>query len=660
MSKGGVVGNGKMLIAIDKFGQVNDFYFPYVGHENHSGGNFIHKIGIFVDGRISWVSDLDWETEVVMLADSMTCRASLINKSLNIKIVIDSIVYNEKNVFIREFSVENLSSNKKDLKVFLNQQFVVYQSLGKDTAFFDPYQKAIIHYEGKRMFLTRTLFQNESFAEFSIGLLGSHGKEGTFKDAEDGQLSGNGIEHGTVDSVIGLDISLDPQGKKIFYYWICASKFIKELYEINDYVLKRTPEYLVSTTKAYWNAWINKQNYTFYSLSDNLIELFKKSLFVIRTHVDDEGAIIASCDSELLKHGWDTYSYVWHRDASFTAMALDMAGYSSLTKRFFEFSNDVITEDGYFMHKYRSDRSWGSSWHPWFYKGQIQLPIQEDETAITIFAFWEHYVRTRDIELVEKLYNSLIKRAANFLLTYIDQKIGLPLPSYDLWEEKHGINTFTCCAVYGGLISASKFAKLLGKQTQEIEFSMGAEKIKNAILKELYDEKNNCFYKLIKYEKSKIEIDRTIDMSTAYGLYKFGVLEINDPKLEKEMEIIVDRLVCKSDCGGVARYEGDQYFRSSENIPGNPWIVTTMWLAQYYVEKARNWDELIKAQEYFDWVVQVSKNCGLLPEQVNPVTKENLSATPLIWSHAEYVVTVIKFLEKLENFGVCKINFPLT
>ena len=38
------------------------------------------------------------------------------------------------------------------------------------------------------------------------------------------------------------------------------------------------------------------------------------------------------------------------------------------------------------MHKYRPDKSLGSSWHPWVRNGKPELPIQEDETALVIYA----------------------------------------------------------------------------------------------------------------------------------------------------------------------------------------------------------------------------------------------------------------------------------
>lgn len=76
---------------------------------------------------------------------------------------------------------------------------------------------------------------------------------------------------------------------------------------------------------------------------------------------------------------------------------------------FFNFCNDIVSEKGYFMHKYRPDKSLGSSWHPWISGGRKHLPIQEDETALVLYALWRYFELSRDIEFIEGIYNSFIK-----------------------------------------------------------------------------------------------------------------------------------------------------------------------------------------------------------------------------------------------------------
>ncbi|HWV45466.1 MAG TPA: hypothetical protein VN039_05480, partial [Nitrospira sp.] len=53
-----VLSNGELHVGINKYGLVHDFYYPYVGLENHSAGiSLRHKVGVWVDGRLSWLDD---------------------------------------------------------------------------------------------------------------------------------------------------------------------------------------------------------------------------------------------------------------------------------------------------------------------------------------------------------------------------------------------------------------------------------------------------------------------------------------------------------------------------------------------------------------------------------------------------------------------------
>ena len=45
-------------------------------------------------------------------------------------------------------------------------------------------------------------------------------------------------------------------------------------------------------------------------------------------------------------------------------------------------------------------------------------------------------------------------RIAEFLIEFRDPDTKLPLPSFDLWEERQGVFTFTACAVVAGLSGA--------------------------------------------------------------------------------------------------------------------------------------------------------------------------------------------------------------
>jgi GH15 family glucan-1,4-alpha-glucosidase len=68
-------------------------------------------------------------------------------------------------------------------------------------------------------------------------------------------------------------------------------------------------------------------------------------------------------------------------------------------------------------------------------------------------------------------------------------------------------------------------------------------------------------------------------------------------------------------------------------IPGNPWLISTMWLAQYHALVG----ERDEARKLLEWARSVATPTGLLPEQVNPFDRSPLSVMPLAWSHAEYL-----------------------
>lgn len=650
MPKSLVLGNGNILIGLDKFAQVKDFYFPYVGLENQIGGHHVHKIGVWVANKLSWIDDGSWEIKINYVFETLISQIEAINHNLKIKLEFSDAVYNETDIFVREVTVFNLEDQERAVKLFFHQKFEIYQSHRSDTAYFDPVKHVIIHYKGRRVFLINVASDLESFDDFSIGNFNIEGKEGTFKDAEDGELAKNPIEHGLVDSVVGFSMQLQSLDSKKVYYWIAAARLISEACELNDYILAKTPQHLIKTTGDFWRAWVNKSSINFLDLEKEVIELFKKSLLIIRTHIDNKGAILASGDSDMLQHGKDNYSYMWLRDGALVTISLDQVGDNNVAKRFFEFCNEVISDQGYFMHKFLSDKSLGSSWHPWIREGQIELPIQEDETALVIIALKEHFEVAKDLEFVENVYNSLIKKAAEFMVLFRDEQTNLPKPSYDLWEEKFGIHTFTASSVFAALKAASEFADMLGKKDSATIYSEAADQIKAAILKYLYDEKMG-FYKMINFSSGQMEIDKTIDSSSAYGIFKFNVLDVSDERLAKAFQKLEEKLIIKTN-GGLARYEGDYYYRVSGDLPGNPWFITSLWLTQYKIAKAKNQQDLNEAKQWFSWVVKNALPSGILSEQLNPFTGEQLSAAPLTWSHSEFVSTILLYLKKVKQLLV--------
>jgi len=654
-----VLGNGNILVALDKNAQVRDFYFPEVGSENHVNLKYPHKIGLWVDGEISWTDNPEWEFSIDYKTSTMASDITAVNNRLNISLSFLDIVYNEKNIFLRQIAIKNLGKKERLVKIYFNQQFQIYAEGHGNTAFFNPHKQSIVHYKGKRVFWVSGLADGKSFDDYCVGVAGVKGKEGTWKDAEEGALSKNAVEHGSVDSTIGFSLEMGGESERQVVYWITAGKYLSEAEELHDYILDKSPDHIMETTQDFWHAWVEKSEIDFSSLPKEFADLFKKSLLIMRTHVDAGGGIIASGDGAILQYGYDNYSYVWPRDASFVAMAFDKAGYKDIARRFFEFSNAVISKDGYFYHKYMTDGAIGSSWHPWIKEGKPRLPIQEDETAIVLYALWHHYEASKEIEFVESIYNSLIKKTADFLVSYRDKKTGLPQPSYDLWEHVWGISTYTSALTVAALQSASAFARLLGKEKDEKIYSDASKEIREAILKHLYDEKEGFFYKLINIDNNNnnnnnnniiIIYDKVVDMSSIYGIFNFGILDSEDERFKKAYKYTEDRLFLGNGQGGVIRFEGDEYYRSEAGGPGNPWFITTLWDVKYRIKTAKKKSDLKKALSGIKWAADRALSSGIFSEQIDWISGQQLSVSPLIWSHAEYVLTTLMYLDKLKEF----------
>jgi GH15 family glucan-1,4-alpha-glucosidase len=268
-----------------------------------------------------------------------------------------------------------------------------------------------------------------------------------------------------------------------------------------------------------------------------------------------------------------------------------------------------------------------------------------------LFALWQDFLKHSVIELPQALYRKLIRGSARFMSSYIDQELNLPKPSYDLWEERYGIFTFTASAVYGGLIAAANFCNLFGDEERSSRYRHTAERIKSGMLKHLWDEEEKRFVRGLYLENGQWVKDRTYE-SSVYGIFEFGVLPADDERVVSTMRANKERLTIKTDVGGVARYYHDYYFQRSsdiENVPGNPWIICTLWIAEWEIECAKSLADLETPRRTLEWVVKHAMESGVLPEQLDPFDGGPVSVAPLTWSHATYVLTVVKYMDKFKK-----------
>lgn len=638
MARPVILGNGSLTVGINEHGLVHDFYYPYVGLENLTTARSVHHlIGVWVDNEFKWVDDGSWQISVNFQSDALVSTIQMHSEDLQVTLDFKDFVDSSVNAFCRIVTVTNTAESKREIRLFMHQVFEISRAGRADTAVYEPEEDYILDYKGRCSLLVYGRHSNgQPFDQFAIGNYGIEGKEGTFKDAEDGELSGSAVEHGGVDSVVRFVTHLETNESTQVEYWIVAADSQYNSEKIHHQIKADGLTKRLERTTTYWHHWLSIGSNTIHSVDKQHLEPLKKSLMIIKAHTDKRGGIIASVDSSIYNYGRDYYSYVWPRDGAYAIWPLIRLGYTDEPRKFFEFCRDILTPEGYLMHKYQPDRAIGSTWHPMLHGNHKELPIQEDETATVLYMLGEYFEHSKDREFVENLYTTFIQPAANFMAEFMDPETKLPHASYDLWEEKFLTHTYTTAVTYQALLVAADFAEDFGYPDDSVRWRETADIVLQGS-SVFYDPERGAYRKgYLLNEDESLQFDNTLDISSVYGVMMFGLYETKD-NITSSIQLIQSILLDQSPSGGSPRYEHDHYFESNPAFMGNPWFVTTLWIAQFY---ARSQD-VSKAMHYLDWTLSHALPSGVLSEQINPTNGSPISVTPLVWSHAEVVNTIL-------------------
>ena len=593
-----VLSNGSLYLGLDARGCVRDLFWPQVGFPNHLNGRRM-RWGVWKDGRLAWCDDPSWQIDhefVYHETYPVQLISNLVNRELDLKLGVMWLIDPDLPRVMGRLCTES------DCQIFATHPFCLNESDIGDTAFFDPSLNAVIHYKGRTSIGCSLVNERGDRIEYSCGTKEFGDLEGTYRDAEDGLLSGKAIEQGSVDSTI----SVASLGRCVYWQIQCADS-VEEL--------RRT--------------WLKADHLNFTKGADRFSLRVEPPLHpaeaqihrdYIQANIDSQGAILAATDSDILATARATYCCCWPRDGALVAEVLTDVGDFERVDRFFDFCLRIMTSDPpLFLQKYNPDGTIGASWHPWIWEGEPITPFQQDETALVISAIAHRKNSGPKPNNFSHLFSKIIEPACSFFLEYRDEQ-GLPLPSWDLWEERRGVHFFTTCSVVRALRDAAALPG--GKAAWRTE----ADSIPL-----------DRFIRNGRYTRMLGE--ETPDASIVAGMLLMPEL-LKTEAGQNTLHWIKHELDDRSPIGGSARYAGDYYFRQSDTCPGNPWIICTMWLAQADILMG----ELDSARRRLDWVKKIGYEIGrtgALPEQVHPISGEHLSVSPLTWSHAEVLRTML-------------------
>ncbi|MCC6952335.1 MAG: glycoside hydrolase family 15 protein [Phycisphaerales bacterium] len=646
------VGNGDLLITFDRLYRVRDIYYPHVGKYDHTDGH-VQRFGVWADGRFAWIEDAGWTRYIAYRPDTLVTDVRLRHDGLGLEISCADAVDFHEPVYFRRAVIKDLTGKDRDVRVFMHWDLSIRGSPVGDTANYDPATSAVVVYKDDSYFLFNACDENKcGIDNWAIGTKRVRGAEGTWRDAEDGQLGRNAISQGSVDATIGYNLQVPASGSAYVTSWLACGKSYTDVKTLNQRILETGPDRMIERTASYWRLWAGREVPGLHSLPEPVRNLYARSLLVLRTQIDNAGAIIAANDSDITQFGGDHYSYCWPRDGALVAYGLVRAGQSELSRNFFRFCARAIGRDGYFLHKYNPTGELASSWHPWMLEGQRILPIQQDETSLVVWALRRHFETFRDVEFVKPLYLPLVVRPAEWILKYRDSH-ALPLPSWDLWEERRGIHTFTVASTIGALHAAAEFAEDFGEPDRALRYREGAERMTQAMRRWMWDPAAGRFCRnAVPNPGNGYTLDMTAD-SANFALFAIAGLSPFDAQVESDLAKTRDLVMVRTPIGGYARYVHDYYHQverqNIESVPGNPWVICTLWRAQFVIARAKSEADLAEAMDILNWCVARAETSGVLAEQFHPYTGESLSVSPLTWSHATFVIVVLEYLSKLES-----------
>jgi glucoamylase len=609
-----VLGNNRMLATIGKHGELRYLFWPTIDYPQHVRGSLP---GIFYsfkgENRFDWLTDPAWAKKQEYLPDTNIVRTFFRHQNNpDLNITLTDAVLPDSDALIRQFVIQNVSDDEVFLRLFYYNDLAISESPIDDAACYLADDDTILHYKRNFHFAyTGTLLS-------SGHQCGVHGENSdSFRDVYDSKLSGGSLTlydgSRDVNSCLSWDIpNLRTNETKTLAVIIAMTSTEQEALEILGKCKNESLEKQISGTEEFWKEWI--ANFKTDNLEAQTASMTKRSLLTLKLlTVKRHGGIIAApcMDPE--------YRFCWPRDATYVAYTFDRCGYHEEAKHFYTWCTKAQEpEGGLYQRYYIGVRLKGPCWSS-----------QIDEIATVLWGMGKHFELTGDRRFVRSVWNS-VRKAADFLAGQVSEADGL-VETVGLWEEKFGGHTYSNAAVYAGLKSSVALAKVMGKDDLGSAWDQNAVNLRESLLNLSWDAHLNRFI------KTAVPRDENLDISLLSLSYPFDVLPADDERIKKTALAIESAFKFKS--GGLGRYPFDDYYG------GNPWILTTLWLALYY-EKV---GELGKAEQLIRWALDHSTELGLLSEQVDKENGVPISAIPLAWSHAFFILSVLDLEEAKNN-----------
>ena len=346
--------------------------------------------------------------------------------------------------------------------------------------------------------------------------------------------------------------------------------------------------------------------------------LYKNSIDLLLTYQQPEGGFLA-CPN------FSNYQYVWFRDGSFCAYALDLCGETQQADRFHQWVMMVLRRYQKKMQNCIQQSTNGillpadECLHSRFTAEGLEIPghwghHQLDGLGTWVWAYEQHLQTTQQSVPQENI--SLLELVRDYLAAL------WRFPCSDCWEENENqISTHTLGAVFAGM---NAIANLL----DDAKAKACAEDIQKFLLEQAVVDGHLT---------KTLHAGEAVDANLLFLATPYEVISVDDVRFQATLSLVKKDLTSKE--GGVKRYLSDTYYGGGE------WLLLSACLGWV----ACSAGDIPFANHLLTWIESQATVDLELPEQVaknlnNPAYLQVWTdrwgsvATPLLWSHAQYLI----------------------
>ena len=612
-----VIGNNNMLASYSKEGELLRLYYP-----NRDNKQFIDffETGVKVNDSslIYLANDVNNIYKQKYIDNTNILTTEIKNTYFNLKVIQTDFVSVSDNILIKRYVFINENAINLFVKFFIHSKL---HSAENNIVGSKIIENGITQYAHDFAFNICSNKMKKS--NYQLNDTGSNIQEGYINDKDYIGMS--------ADSSVCYDLGeIKPGEKKSLDILINITNNNEKEIDLAIRNFKKI-DVIKEQAKAvaYWEKYLKKHdtlkliprnNY-----EEKIKEIYKRTILLFPLLQNQEtGGISAAVEVDEERTKCGRYSYCWTRDAVFITEALDILDMTKETEKFYKnFCKNTQSDNGMWEQRFYTDGTLAPCWG-----------YQIDETASVIFGMYKHYEKTKDKKFLKDTLK-MAEKAYKYLNKYIEDLFSQTPkmhPSYDLWEMHEGTSMYSISSIFAAFNSMDKIYDELYEKFEE-------NRIKQENIRK---EKKNIEEKLVKIKKYIVDTfydlekksfvrnidDKWMDISIVGAVVPFEIFTPKEKKIVNTVEKI--NMTLRTYTGGYKRFENDSYMN------GNPWTVTTLWMALYHIKNG----EKAKAKEELKLIVQTATELGLIAEQID---NDNLRASWVIglgWAHAMFIIVL--------------------